>query len=519
MKPTKSVNALEPVSLQRTLEELYPARIPLRLIAEQIIWTDGSCIKPEDGNGPHRLGAAVYNGLTGDTTHVDPAGHEYTNTITRAELAAIRAAIATYMDTRSQLVTIATDSQASIHLIKRAVNDPAKLHISKHKAILGDIAELLYQCAHRKTRVQLIKVRSHTGLFGNDKADEGATAVARGDAKADLLETADNAPFDKLLWLKQKTTGRYVSDLNQGIMTKLPRETHAGYTNDTCLTEKWRDASAALDPRASNAYLVNSKTQHWTKLQILKARYGMLYNAKLKMLYGRGGDGRCPVCRKCHPNGPAMDSGAHILGGCAHPVMKGMYINRHNRATQIIANTIHKGESGGGLMIMDAGKAAELPPYCSGNRVPAWMLPHLGPEDIKKMRPDILFIPTLPTHTTRRRNRYRGPDDKSKHTVYIIEVGYTGDLQHAEKLAQKTTQHEQLAAELRKAGWEVRYSEAQIATLGATGTLPSTLKPLLRQLGATQEQALKACAQIHSHTVETVGSIVRTRRHLESKPG
>ena len=60
MKPTNSVKVAEPVALQQTLEELYPARRPIRLIAEQIIWTDGSCIKPEDGDGPNRLGAAVY---------------------------------------------------------------------------------------------------------------------------------------------------------------------------------------------------------------------------------------------------------------------------------------------------------------------------------------------------------------------------------------------------------------------------------------------------------------------------
>ena len=128
--------------------------------------------------------------------------------------------------------------------------------------------------------------------------------------------------------------------------------------------------------------------------------------------------------------------------------------------TQIIADCVHKGKFGGGLMIMDAGKATDLPHYCSSNRVPAWMLPHLGAEDTQRMRPDILFVPNLPSRVTRRK-RYQGPGDKSKHTVYIIEVGYTGDLQHAEKLAQKTTQHEKLAAELRKAGWEVCYTETQ----------------------------------------------------------
>ena len=114
MMHSNSARIPEPVSLQRTLGELFPARKPLRFDTEQIIWTDGSCIKPEVGDGPNRLGAAAYNGRTGETLYVDPAGNECTNTIQRAELAAIRAALAKFMDTPSQL-TIATDSQSATY--------------------------------------------------------------------------------------------------------------------------------------------------------------------------------------------------------------------------------------------------------------------------------------------------------------------------------------------------------------------------------------------------------------------
>jgi hypothetical protein len=75
------------------------------------------------------------------------------------------------------------------------------------------------------------------------------------------------------------------------------------------------------------------------------------------------------------------------------------------------------------------------------------------------------FIPTRATHKAKHK-RYQGPANRSEHDVYIIEVGYTtGDLQHAEKLAQKTTQHARLKEELMRAGWTVHYTEAQIVTL------------------------------------------------------
>jgi hypothetical protein len=327
-----------------------------------------------------------------------------------------------------------------------------------------NIAELLYECAQQNITVHFLKVKSHTGLNGNDKADEGATSVARGEVTATVTETADNAPFDKLFWLKQRDNQLYISDLNKGIVKRLHNGTLAGFTNDTTLTEKWRNASATLDPKGSNAYLSNSNTEHWLKLQVLKARYGLLFNAKLKKLYGRGGDGNCPVCRNCGPLGPTPDSGAHILGGCHHPTLKGMYINRHNRSTRTIADCINEGRYGGGYMIMDAGKVENLPPYCSGTRVPHWMLPHLTEEEIRRLRPDILLIPTLASHKARRK-RYRGPANRSGHDVYIIEVGYTGDLQHADKLAQKSAQHARLKEELMRAGWTVHYTEAQIVTL------------------------------------------------------
>ncbi|GLI67655.1 hypothetical protein VaNZ11_011905, partial [Volvox africanus] len=125
----------------------------------------------------------------------------------------------------------------------------------------------------------------------------------------------------------------------------------------TILTEKWRNTTSKLDPKTSNAFLSNPETPHWLKLQVLKARYGLLFNAKLQKLYGRGGDGNCPICRSCGTTGPTPDSGAHILGGCPHPTMKGMYINRHNQATRTIADCIHGGRNGGGFMIMGAGSA------------------------------------------------------------------------------------------------------------------------------------------------------------------
>jgi hypothetical protein len=372
------------------------------------------------------------------------------------------------------------------------------------------VAELA-DCAARDVPVHLIKVRSHTGLLGNDNADEGAGKVARGEeVEPRVSEPAERDPFSRLFWLKRRDDDFYVSDLNRGITNSLSPETHNGYTNKTKMTERWNALVHNFCPKTSNAYLTGQRAEPWLIKQILYARYGYLFNAKLKKRYGMGGDGNCPLCHQA-------DSGGHILGGCSHRTMKGMHINRHNTATQLIAECLHNGSHGGGLLVMDATAADALPHYCYGNRPPTWMLPRsMDPNLARKLRPDILFMPTLPQRLANS-TRYRHTLDKSEHPVYIIEVGYTADLNHVHKREDKTEQHRQLVDILRNEGWTVHYTPAETVILGTTGTIPTNLKTLLTTLGATPGDATKCCTHLHKHAVDSVGHIVRCRRRLEAE--
>ena len=104
---------------------------------------------------------------------------------------------------------------------------------------------------------------------------------------------------------------------------------------------------------------------------------------------------------------------------------------------------------------MDAGKAEDLPEYCAGNRPPLWMFSDAdrrGP-NVRRMRPDIMFIPNLPgNRIPANATTYQPPGPRAQYPVYIIEVGYTSDLNHTDKCTEKTTQHTQLAAALERAG-------------------------------------------------------------------
>ena len=255
--------------------------------------------------------------------------------------------------------------------------------------------------------------------------------------------------------------------------------------------------------------------------QVLYAWHGYLFNAQRKKMYGLGGDGKCPLCRTT-PQGPTTDSGPHILGGCTNPVMHGMYISRHNEAVRTIADCLHEGQYGGGVMVMDAGAEATLPEYCVGSRPPPWLFSRqtAARYDISKMRPDILFIPNLPKrYATRRAEGYGAPLDKARYPIYLLEVGYTSDLNHDPKQTEKSHQHSRLKEALEADGWIVHYTPAEVVVLGTTGTVPSNMKRLLQKLGAAAAQATRCCTTLHRQAIARAGAIIKTRRVLEGNMG
>ena len=189
--------------------------------------------------------------------------------------------------------------------------------------------------------------------------------------------------------------------------------------------------------------------------------------------------------------------------------MRKLYISRHNKAVQTLMHHIARGTYGGCYKIMDATAEADHPEYVSGTRLPKWLLPNCPDHIRRKMRPDILLIPSLPlkpAHT---------PLPDSNRTVYIIEVGYCADTNHAAKTHEKAKQHAKLAKYLRRAGWKVKYKTQHAVSLGFAGTLRASLPKLLRKLGVSAGAATRCCNTLHDHAVTTLNDIVRTRRRAE----
>ncbi len=225
----------------------------------------------------------------------------------------------------------------------------------------------------------------------------------------------------------------------------------------------------------------------------------------------------CPICHK------APDCTGHILGGCTHPTIQAMKTARHNKACVLVAETIAKGEEGDGFMVLGAVASNCLPDYAHGTRLPKWLLPALDDDTRVKLRPDILYIPSIKPHLRDARTfdevlMQLTPTQRAQHPVILLEVGYCSDFAHDEKITQKAAQHAELAQLLTAEGWPVTYGTADAITLGVCGTIPAPLIARLTELGAFHAQAKRCVQALHSHAIYWMDRLISKRRWLQRCP-
>jgi len=122
-------------------------------------YTDGSLQKNEVGQD---TGSGVYHPHLNVSHYVNPKGMGITNTISRAELAAIAAAV-THGHSH-----IATDSLTSLHQIKQQLSHP---NLHRHH-IQGDVLQSIAKAIRQSPLpIHFFKVKSHAGIIGNEHAD------------------------------------------------------------------------------------------------------------------------------------------------------------------------------------------------------------------------------------------------------------------------------------------------------------------------------------------------------------
>ena len=509
-------NPLPTATPTHTAQQLFPATTPLRYQTYKFTYTDGSCIQT-DKEG-QKIGAGVImleqrSKVARLKLLVDPRGKDLTNTITRAELAAIQAALSTVPPTQD--IHILTDSLAAIYMLGNKIYRPAKQLGHCSKDILQDIVDLIRSRGLEGSKTTIGKIKAHIGCVGNEMADQAAKSAALGLEDINFECPTDPDPMRGLIWpaIKVETEDGIIKHHLAGNLNKWARDKALDMCFKTTPTkgiyaQAWHTATTThLDNKYSHRY--------WDRLPanmartILRLRWGREYNAKLatkmKLPYAPTGntDGNCPLCK-------LPDSCAHMLGGCQHPDIKAMTIKRHNTAVQLLHKATQASELGGCYTLMDAG---HLPGELVHTRIPKWMLPDTDDDMRNQLRPDLLLIQGL---TQRRANTWPNGKRlryKNRYTVHLLEVGYGSDTRLHDKECTKMEQHRRLEELLKKAGWKVNYV---VIPLGTTGGIHNTLtKTLQRTFKLNKARTDRTCNRLHDMAVHMAHALIRKRRQLE----
>ena len=117
--------------------------------ASSIIYTDGRAVENAQGRN---IGAGVYCQQDNLRLAVNPCGVSATNTITRAELVAIYAAL---QQRSGRDCTIATDSLACMYIIGNALQEPRRCLELPHMILIQKISGVVLQRSEQGLKTSL----------------------------------------------------------------------------------------------------------------------------------------------------------------------------------------------------------------------------------------------------------------------------------------------------------------------------------------------------------------------------
>ena len=342
----------EASEMQTTLPANMLRPIQLKHNADDIIYTDGSRREIPDagivtGAGVHRKLASAPIALK---VRCNNSG--MLNTITRAELAAIHAALKECRSDCDEI--IATDSKCSMDKMAKHLRDPMLTTDDIHHPMLKAITQQIISHAHTAFKTTLMKVKSHIGVDGNEEADALANAaamlVAEGGQHDRDVSTEHCENFDDKFWPQANTNSgmedqpclQNVRNLDDALKAEIHEKLRLGQSNQESVYYKsWSSIQRFSNAKFSNAFWDMPAIKEPMRVDLLKARFGRLWNKKLafmfKMPYLAGESTARDM--KC-PGDP--DSAGHMIGNCSHKEMKALYIARHDRATRQVIKEIKR---------------------------------------------------------------------------------------------------------------------------------------------------------------------------------
>ena len=484
--PTSSPIPLPIFDTTTTLPNYPP--VTLKWLSRPAYYPDGSC-QTNSLTKTIRLGAGFYCPASEKTFTIDPAGMQETNTINRAELVAIWAALFhdSTLPSPTLDLTIFTDSLCSLDLIKLVLFRPQDIEEKIHLPLLLTIRDLLLSRAKipfSKTHFQ--KVKSHIGIIGNEMADKAASKAARLPPNThDMTAASINNQHLKSLnaWpclLSSSGSPSLASNLTFSLKQHALSQPHiadgpvsANPAKD--ITYKRLQAlQPSILPHESNAFASTQTCSDVAYLNTIKTRVGTLWtgayanriNRSYRTCQGSHRSRKCHLCYKLmllgklQPHEVLDDTAGHLLGACAHPNLASIIIKRHNVAlTKIYSCIALHSPLNQFYTILDATDEHSLPHGVSSNRIAKWILPQIPDDERRKLRPDMMIFEHLPSHIASSvdPNRALLPYEiarfKQLAIVHVFELGYTSNLSLTQ--LRKLKQHTLLVRHLINEGWNV----------------------------------------------------------------
>ncbi len=343
-------------TLNRSQELLFPTESSPHLAKKDPDWkewayTDGSCqIHQGKRDGRRHIAPCyLYSQL------VEANGMGITNTINRAELAAITAAV---LHGHSR---IATDSLSSLHQIRKHLLYP-ELH--RHH-IHGDILKILMQIIRNSPNpVHLFKVKSHAVIVDNECKDAVAKYQAT-QVDANLADTGmpcagingnpfynitwhaykrnipsdstssrpSNLPTPKLPYFPNLPQSSLISQVMHALKTHMHSKHKLGHANPTTNYYSYNKGLLSLAHKSiSNAF--------WIMFN-LSFKISLLYRYPFQKHAVRFKTSTSLQCPNCYH----LD--LHTLSGCQHQIISNTITERHNIACGLFMKAVEAGSFGG----------------------------------------------------------------------------------------------------------------------------------------------------------------------------
>jgi hypothetical protein len=426
---------------------------------------------------------------------------------------------------------IATDSASSLFQIRKQLLSPMAVLHHLHRELLNDIVNLIQSSP---SPVTFYKVKSHSGIIGNEGADHLAHKAAVNQISDISLPPATD-PFYDLFWLSvPNKVGSHAEELR--ILTNLQdifkhhMHTHhyLGEANtDTLLYKLWQ----TLHDTPERAAQPNSHTQQpnakplaqlsntfWSmpnvtfkeQEQVLKYRTDTIHTDKhTKRFSHTTGPATCPLSG-------GSDSALYILLRCNNHTLKRMHVNRHHHAVSLGGEEISKGKLGSAIVTMDACNSEKLSDLNIDDierNIPDWVFPTQQNLPIRhQSRPDGVLIMPIEGRGRHLDPKQIPPEDRDKHHV---EFKICSDINPQQTLEKVHNQHQPLIQRLQTRSLRgiSRNNKVtlHVILLGVGGTI---YNQYTITLGIPTHKVHYLATKLHCHAIKSLNKITKTRHKI-----